>query len=1086
MSQYASVTARVGSARAAGPGAALLLVAWLGLLVPGSAPATSLQFFGNGENGIDRVKIRIDGPARPADVGATDFTLEWWMRALPDENASEDVTCDANDGWIFGNILFDRDIYNVLPGGAAHGDFGVSLTGGRVAFGVSAGISGNTICGTADVADGAWHHVAVTRRLSDGWLRIYVDGVLDAEGNGNVGSNTNVSYQDGRFTAYPNSDPFLVIGAEKHDAGPAYPSYHGWIDEVRLSTVQRYTATRFTRPFSLFAPDGSTAALYHLDEGAGNVIGDASGGGSHGTREYGGAPPGPEWSSNAAPLDTARRVALEQVVSGLTRPVAIAHSGDDRLFVVEADGRILVYQVTEDGPLTFLDTFLDIHGLVACCGERGLLGLAFHPSYASNGYLFVYYTRASDGDVVLARYQAPTAASNTADPGSASVLVTIEHSTYSNHNGGGLAFGPDGYLYVSIGDGGGGGDPLGSGQSLATLLGKVLRLDVDVIGDPAPHYEIPPGNPFVGTPGAREEIWAWGLRNPWRIAFDRLTGDLFIGDVGQGNREEVDFQLAGSPGGVNYGWPRMEGTACYSPSSGCQTGSLVLPILDYSHSEGCSVTGGYRYRGTGIPTLHGGYVFGDFCQGTIWVGAQAGNGTWSRTLVLDTSLSISTFGEDARGELYVAHLGGAIYRFVRARPRLTVTRAGSGTGTVSGPGGLDCGVVCSVEYEPGETVTLTATAAANSWFAGWSGACGGPGGCVVLMDGDRPVTATINPRVTEGSGSATITVQRLETTAGTVTVDDAIGAGSATAPPAADADFTGPGGALTGTLTFGPNQAVVEDRDRERSTGLVDGPRTVIVALGSPSGSATLGSPSTATPAIADNEPIVRFSSATDTVSESGTGAGVTVPRGGATTSTVTVNVQTTGTGSAAGSLGPCGTGVDVTAIIPPVTFNSGDISKVVTIPLCPDTEVEGTETIGLVLTDPVGATLGTPNTGTVQITENDVAGTVQFAVATTSASEAQGTASVLVTWTGGSASGVTAHWTITGGTATIRDDYAGPTSGTLTFGPSQMSQGITIAVVARAGAQGPRSIEFLLGGPGGGGTLGAQTSATLWILDAD
>jgi hypothetical protein len=433
------------------------LPAWIALVAPGPALATSLRFFGSGVGDIDRVKIPIDAPARPADVGSTDFTLEWWMRALPGENASDAVGCDANDGWIYGNIIFDRDVY--FDGD--HGDFGVSLTDGRVAFGVGADSNGNTICGGTDVADGVWHHVAVTRRLSDGRLRIYVDGVLDAEGPGNVGGGRNVSYRDGRTTSYPNSDPFLVIGAEKHDAGAEYPSYRGWIDEVRLSRVQRYTGASFTRPFSPFVPDGSTAALYHFDEGSGDVVGDASGGGSHGTLKVGGSSNGPLWSSETPPLDTTRRVALEQVVSGLARPVAIAHAGDDRLFVVEAAGQILVYTVNSDGPLTSEGTFLDIHELVACCGERGLLGLAFHPEYASNGYFFVYYTsEPGNGDVVVARYRVSGTDSNVADPGSAKVLLTIPHSTYGNHNGGGLAFNrDDGYLYVSVGDGGGGGDP---------------------------------------------------------------------------------------------------------------------------------------------------------------------------------------------------------------------------------------------------------------------------------------------------------------------------------------------------------------------------------------------------------------------------------------------------------------------------------------------------------------------------------------------------------------------------------------------------------------------------------------------------
>jgi hypothetical protein len=255
----------------------------------------SLRFFGNGVNDIDRVKIQID-PHVPADVGVTDFTLEFWMKANPGDNSSNAVSCNTNDGWITGNIIFDRDIWG--PGD--YGDFGVSLTGGKIAFGVSYGSSGNTICGNIVTTDGQWHHVAVTRRFSDGQLCIFVDGQQDTCGPGNVGSNRDVSYRDGRSTSFPNSDPFLVIGAEKHDAGPSYPSYRGWIDEVRLSNTLRYTGN-FTRPSAPFIPDGFTVALYHFDEGSGNTINDSSGaagGPSHGVRKYGGSPPGPEWSTD--------------------------------------------------------------------------------------------------------------------------------------------------------------------------------------------------------------------------------------------------------------------------------------------------------------------------------------------------------------------------------------------------------------------------------------------------------------------------------------------------------------------------------------------------------------------------------------------------------------------------------------------------------------------------------------------------------------------------------------------------------------------------------------------------------------------
>lgn len=251
----------------------------------------SLRFYGTGSGDIDRVKIALT-PNKPIDVSG-DFTIEWWMKALPGENASNAVVCNANDGWIYGNIVFDRDVY----GAGDYGDYGIALTNGRIAFGASVGSSGNTICGATNVADGAWHHVAVARVASSGQLRIFVDGVLDAQGSGPTGD---ISYRDGRATSYPNRDPFLVIAAEKHDAGPAYPSYSGWIDEVRVSNSVRYT-TNFTRPSAPFATDPNTVALYHFDEGAGNTVNDTSGAGggpSNGVVQFGGAPTRPQWSTD--------------------------------------------------------------------------------------------------------------------------------------------------------------------------------------------------------------------------------------------------------------------------------------------------------------------------------------------------------------------------------------------------------------------------------------------------------------------------------------------------------------------------------------------------------------------------------------------------------------------------------------------------------------------------------------------------------------------------------------------------------------------------------------------------------------------
>ena len=344
-------------------------------------------------------------------------------------------------------------------------------------------------------------------------------------------------------------------------------------------------------------------------------------------------------------LWAAPQIDLQPVVGGLDNPTAITHAGDGsgRLFITLQAGRIVIF----DGTQILPTAFLDISSLVLSGGERGLLSVAFHPNYRNNGVFFVYYTNTA-GDIVIARYSV-SSDPIVADPASAVILLTISHPTFANHNGGQLQFGPDGYLYIGVGDGGGGGDPSNHGQSLGTLLGKLLRIDVDG----APPYAIPTGNPFVGVTGALLEIWAYGLRNPWRFSFDRSTNDLFIADVGQNSFEEVDFQLAGSSGGENYGWNIMEGNHCFNPSSGCDPDGLTPPILEYDHSLGCSITGGYRYRGTQNPDLTGIYFFGDFCSGRIW-GASEQAGAWTPTELLGTSLSISTFGEDEAGEIYVA------------------------------------------------------------------------------------------------------------------------------------------------------------------------------------------------------------------------------------------------------------------------------------------------------------------------------------------------------------------------------------------------------------------------------------------------
>lgn len=351
------------------------------------------------------------------------------------------------------------------------------------------------------------------------------------------------------------------------------------------------------------------------------------------------------------------------VASGLASPVEVTHAGDGsrRLFVVEQGGRI---RLIKEGLLQSIP-FLNLDGLTTKDSERGLLGVAFHPRYASNRQFYVNYTRAGDGATIVARYRASANDPDVADPASATVLLTIAQP-YWNHNGGALKFGPDGYLYIGMGDGGATNDPEGRAQDPGSLLGKILRIDVDH-GVP---YAIPTGNPFAQG-GGRPEIFAVGVRNPWRMSFDRATGDLWFGDVGQDAIEEIDRIAPTSSAGVNFGWRVREGNRCTGLSGpvSCTDVALVPPVVTYGHETGCSVTGGYVYRGTAIPTLYGRYVYADFCSGRVWAAEPSANGTWSPRVLGDTSYFISSFGEDEAGELYfVDYTLGRLYKFEETAP----------------------------------------------------------------------------------------------------------------------------------------------------------------------------------------------------------------------------------------------------------------------------------------------------------------------------------------------------------------------------------------------------------------------------------
>jgi len=353
-------------------------------------------------------------------------------------------------------------------------------------------------------------------------------------------------------------------------------------------------------------------------------------------------------------------VTLEPFASIVGGPLGIAapDDGSGRLFVVGQDGRIWV--VDARGGVA-AEPMVDLRDRVISGGEQGLLGLALHPGFPNDPRAYVNYTN-RDGDSVIASLTLGPGNANRFDAGNLQQILFVDQP-YANHNGGDLLFGPDGYLYAFFGDGGSGGDPHDNGQNREALLGKVLRLDIDHPAGGVP-YSAPPGNPFLGTVG-RDEVWLMGVRNPWRNSFDRVTGDLWIGDVGQGAWEEIDVARAGV-GGLNFGWNRMEGNHCFPPGGECSTGGLTPPVTEYGHDLGCTVVGGYVYRGVKYPALAGAYLFADYCTGRIFAIDPTTDAFREPVEVGSTGNGISSFGEDASGELYVTQLNGEVSRVVAA------------------------------------------------------------------------------------------------------------------------------------------------------------------------------------------------------------------------------------------------------------------------------------------------------------------------------------------------------------------------------------------------------------------------------------
>lgn len=482
---------------------------------------------------------------------------------------------------------------------------------------------------------------------------------------------------------------------------------------------------------------------------------------------------------------------LETLATGLDSPVSVTNAGDARLFLTLQDGRIVIW----DGTRILPEPFLDLRSLVSTGGERGLLSVAFHPLYPSVPLFFVDYTD-TEGDTVVARYRVSDDPDR-ADPASAVVVLHVDQP-FPVHNGGQLQFGPDGYLYVALGDGGRAFDPLCNAQRDDTLLGKLLRLDVDHgAGNPS-FFTIPPDNPFIGVDGVRDEIWVKGLRNPWRFSFDRATGDLFLSDVGQGEREEIDLQPASSPGGENYGWKVMEGTrctdnleGCSQPVPACGSPELTLPILEYTHQAGnCAVVGGYVYHGQAIPDLDGAYLYGDFCTGTVWAARRQGPGprtAWASERTPLTVPRLTSFGEGAGGEIYLVSQEGGLYR-------------------------LEGAAAPPPEPEPG-----------------------------VLRFSQAAYTAA------EETGKATIVVHRSGAGDGAVSVRYRTGSGSATP----GVDYT----PVAGTLSWEDGDTTPRSFEVPlQDDGAVEPLETVPLVLEAPDGGAALGSPATATLSIKDDD----------------------------------------------------------------------------------------------------------------------------------------------------------------------------------------------------------------------------------------
>ena len=809
-------------------------------------------------------------------------------------------------------------------------------------------------------------------------------------------------------------------------------------------------------------------------------------------------------------------ISLSPPITGFANPVHITHAGDGsgRLFVTEEHGRI---RIVKNGAV--LSTpFLDISSRLG----RHVHGIAFPPNYASKQHFYVQYVDTAC-NITLSRFGL-TANPNVADANSEQILLSFGHVAGNcQHSGSAPAFSPaDGYLYVSVGNGSETWELGNTSQDPGTLLGKTLRIDVET-GNPLT-YTIPPTNPFVSTPGYRGEIWQLGWRNPWRISFDRQTADLYIGDVGESSYEEVNFQARGSAGGENYGWRIMEGSDCFQGGT-CSTAGLTFPVLEYDHSQGCSITGGNVYRGVTYPGMQGIYFYGDYCNGRIWGLIQQG-GVWQSALLIDTTLSLVTFGESENGELFVAdHMGGTIYQIQGEPPvptNLAITMSDSPDPiaqddqltyniVVTNQGPSHASGVQVTDSLPAGVKFLSVTSSAGLCGGSSTVTCristlasGASVGITIVVtakvrgtlsntasvSGNEPDPDTANNSSTQGTdvleavqfsatsytvaeSGGTVTLTLTRTGSGAFSVNYTTGNNTATA----GSDYT----AVTGTLNFAASEGSKTFTIPITSDGLPEGNESLNVRLTSANG-AGLGRNRRTVVIITDDDTsptlALGFSAVNYNVNETVASVIITVSRTGDTSGTVSVDW------SAASNTATVGT--DFTAPGGTLVFAAGVTSRTFAISITNDTAAEGNESGHLVLSNPTGgAVLGQIRRSVLIILDNDVPSAgfrFQYHIFTVSESGAR---SITVVRTSSSAAQSVTVTTSNNGTAVAGTDYTAVTT-ILSFAVGETSKTVNIPILSDTLVEGNENLNLTLSNPTNGGTLGPARTAVLTINDND